>query len=55
MSINIDKLSIEILKAKCDLKSSSEEEILKCYLNIYKNLKLAYKEIPKEGGIKVLK
>ncbi|AEE91172.1 conserved protein of unknown function [Tepidanaerobacter acetatoxydans Re1] len=48
-------LSLEILKSKCDLKNSSEEEILKFYLDIYASLQNANKTLKSDDNIKILK
>ncbi|MFT8352427.1 hypothetical protein [Clostridium saccharoperbutylacetonicum] len=54
----IDSLALEILRNKCDLKSSSVSEILNCYFNIYKELKELNSKLPKvkiNSGTNVLK
>lgn len=43
----LSTLALEILKNKCDLTISTNEEILKCYFEIWTELKTANSKLPK--------
>lgn len=52
------EISLEILKSRCDLKTSSEEEILRMYFEIWSNLRKINQALKKENpndSIKFLK
>lgn len=48
-------LTLEILKSKCDLKNTDEEEILKLYFDIHTKLKNTNKTLKYDDNIEILK
>jgi len=48
-------VALEILKAKCDLQTTNEKEILETYYSIWLQLKKTNKTFKNEDAIKFLK
>lgn len=48
-------LALEILKSKCDLKTTDEEEIFKTYFEIWMKLKACNNELKSDAAVEFLK